>query len=96
MRESGRCQICSEESTSNDAHHIWYPKNVYETKARQLVVLCRDCHNFIHATFPDGNASDEQDGFEKWSKFKSAILLWRRGKLRLFHDSEGILLKALT
>jgi hypothetical protein len=43
----GRCSICSVEDTSNDAHHIIYPKNIYE-KAQHLTVLCRRCHEKVH------------------------------------------------
>lgn len=48
-RENGKCQICREFSTSNDAHHIEYPSNIYHTKTEHLVILCRPCHDLIHA-----------------------------------------------
>jgi len=43
-REGGKCQICGEESISNDAHHVWYPESIWETRSENLVILCRPCH----------------------------------------------------
>lgn len=75
----GKCQICGEESISNDAHHIWYPENLYETKAEQLVILCRACHSFVHAMLPNCKTSDRLDGIAQWNKIKKQIQLWRQG-----------------
>lgn len=48
-REKGCCQICKEFSASNDAHHVEYPESVWNTKQDNLVILCRGCHDLIHA-----------------------------------------------
>lgn len=48
-RQGGRCQFCSEFSISNDAHHIRYPENIYDTCADDLIILCRACHNLTHS-----------------------------------------------
>jgi len=47
-RVGAKCQICSFESISNDAHHIFYPKSFWDTKPDDLIILCRPCHKFIH------------------------------------------------
>lgn len=83
-REKGKCQICGEESLSNDAHHIWYPENIYETTEAQLVILCRPCHDFLHSLIPECKTSDEQEGRECWLKFSNAIRVWRNQKIQLF------------
>lgn len=90
VRESGKCQICGEESISNDAHHAWYPDSIWDTTERQLVVLCRPCHDFIHTMVPECKTSNEQDGREMWLKFSNAIIAWRRDKIALFGSTSGI------
>lgn len=86
-REKAKCQICDEESISNDAHHMWYPENVYETTEAHLVILCRPCHDFIHTMIPDCKTSDEQAGREHWLKFANAIKAWRHQKLQFWKFS---------
>lgn len=89
-REKGKCQICSEESISNDAHHIWYPDNIYETRADQLVILCRPCHDFLHSVCPEAKTPDEDAGRAEWLKFSNAIFAWRRKKAELFFEDQGL------
>lgn len=84
VREKGQCQICKFDSISNDAHHIWYPEGIYDTKSDQLVVLCRACHDFIHAV-TDCKTNDENHGRCEWSKFRNAIMDWRIESMKLFH-----------
>lgn len=84
VREKAKCQICGEESISNDAHHIWYPENIYETKEKQLVVLCRTCHEFLHVMLPECKTDDEGFGRAQWMKFRNAIVQWRISKVCLF------------
>lgn len=88
VREKGRCQICGDESISNDAHHIWYPESIWETTPDHLVILCRDCHDFLHVMLPDCKTSDEESGRAQWIKFSTAIAYWRSRKLHLFTDIE--------
>jgi len=89
-REGGKCQICGEESLHNDAHHIWYPKNIYKTRARQLVIMCRECHDFVHSLMPDCKTNDKIKGLEIWNRFRNAIRKWRMSKLPLFNSPDGI------
>lgn len=89
-REKGKCQICSEESISNDAHHIWYPESIWDTTQDHLVVLCRACHNFIHTMMPECKTDDESEGRSNWLKFSNSILVWRKDHMSLFNSTEGI------
>lgn len=83
VREKGYCQICSEFSISNDAHHIWYPKDIYDTTAHQLVVLCRPCHTLIHA-FMDCSVKSRDEGWNNWKKFSFAVKLYRSQQAKWF------------
>lgn len=89
-RDRGLCQICREESISNDAHHVWYPDNIYETTERHLVILCRPCHEFIHAMLPECKTRDEDEGIAQWTRFKNAIVTWRVEHMKLFCSTEGL------
>ncbi len=71
-RERGRCQICREFSVSNDAHHIEYAANIYETKEDHLVILCRPCHDLIHDLLEIHNCK----GHSKFQFFKIAKSLF--------------------
>lgn len=84
VREGGKCQICSEESIFNDAHHVYYPKSIYDTKENNLVILCRPCHNFLHAIFPECKTKDSGLGWKKWLQFRQTIRKWRMDKSSLF------------
>lgn len=79
-REGGKCQVCGEESIFNDAHHIWYPENVYETTEEHLAILCRPCHELLHALMPESKTSDEGIGRETWIRFRNAIQGWQMQK----------------
>jgi hypothetical protein len=84
LREKGKCQICTEESIFNDAHHVWYPESIYETTEEHLVILCRACHNFIHAIIPECKTKDQEEGKNHWKKFYLPIICWRIQKQDLF------------
>jgi len=49
----GYCEICSRSDKPMDAHHVYmasqYPKHKYLHDFRNIVLLCRDCHNKAHA-----------------------------------------------
>lgn len=84
VREKGKCQICGEESIFNDAHHKWYPENIQDTTEKHLIILCRPCHEFIHAVFPECKTSNIEEGEKIWSRFYNAIMVWRLGKASIF------------
>lgn len=88
VRENGRCQICGDESISNDVHHVWYPTSIYRTTEKQLVVLCRPCHTFVHAMLPTCKTNDEEVGRSQWIKFRNAIDSWRVQKIALFQSED--------
>lgn len=46
-----KCNICKLQSSSNDIHHIFYPRYFCQTRAHHVVILCRDCHDKIHDLF---------------------------------------------
>jgi len=90
VREKGKCQICGEESISNDAHHVWYPENIYKTTVDHLAVMCRPCHNFVHAIMPECKTRDEATGIRNWITFRNAIAAWRLEKHELFTNASGV------
>ena len=85
-REGGKCQICGEESISNDAHHIWYPDNIYQTTSRHLAVLCRPCHDLLHVLLPECKHNDEERGMHEWLKFQQAVGFWIHRKRERFQE----------
>jgi hypothetical protein len=89
-REKGKCQICREESIFNDAHHKWYPENIYETTEKHLVILCRPCHEFLHSMMPECKTNDEEAGNANWAKFTNSIMAWRMKKMCLFSEDDGL------
>jgi len=90
VREKAKCQICGDESISNDAHHVWYPESIWETTEKHLVVLCRGCHEFVHAMLPECKTDDEEKGRTQWIKLRNAILAWRQDKQPLFKNYPDI------
>ncbi len=88
-RENARCQICMEESISNDVHHIWYPESIWDTTERHVVVLCRSCHDFLHTMMPECKTSDEDEGYGHWLRFKNAISDWRVTHAQMFPFKEA-------
>ena len=80
VREMGKCQICGEESISNDAHHVWYPDSIWDTTTEHLVILCRPCHELLHAILPECKTRDEGLGREKWISFRNAMEIWSLNK----------------
>lgn len=89
-RCGAKCQICQEESISNDAHHKWYPENIWDTTADHLVILCRECHNFLHLIVPECKTQNEEEGTAMWDVFYNAIVSWRKSKIYLFSTTGGI------
>lgn len=49
LRDKYNCVCCKGKATQ--VHHINY-NNVYQEKDRQLVSVCKDCHEKIHSTTP--------------------------------------------
>lgn len=89
VRESGKCQICSQESISNDAHHMWYPENIWETTSDHLVILCRPCHDFLHTMLPECKTKDEERGRHMWFHFANSVRIWRQDHAHCFKAGES-------
>lgn len=48
VANQAKCYICNKYDVSNDAHHIRYPSRWKDTKARDLIILCRKHHELVH------------------------------------------------
>lgn len=48
LRIDPKCVFCGVSSLSNDVHHVSYAENLWDVKAKDLRVLCRQCHNEVH------------------------------------------------
>jgi len=53
VRDGGKCRMCGHFSLSNDVHHCYYPKDVWETQPTHCITLCRECHDKIHNSKPN-------------------------------------------
>lgn len=42
------CILCKKRSMENDVHHFYYPPSFWDTKVDDVVILCRECHDFVH------------------------------------------------
>lgn len=65
-RDKGRCVICNTYSLQNDAHHLTYPPNWYDTELSHLRTLCRTCHESVHELI------DERPDL-RWKSIKTRI-----------------------
>lgn len=94
----GRCALCLHRDISNDAHHVWYPRNIWQTKAEHLVILCRECHTLVHSVLPTPSSfKTEQEAKDAFSNFRASLLYWldcqrallgSRRRLEAFHQKE--------
>lgn len=80
VREKAQCQMCGEESISNDAHHIHYPKSFWDTKIDDLVILCRDCHELAHKLLPFSTKKSQPETLADWQSVVKAIHIWQKEK----------------
>lgn len=96
-RDGAKCRMCGEESISNDAHHIIYRIRWKDTKAEDLITLCRDCHQIIHLlTKPkkETKLEDIEDTIESAKKefelAKQAVIRANEmmSKLKIRHDQK--------
>lgn len=88
LRESAVCQICGHEEFSNDAHHVWYPKSIRDTAPEDLVILCRPCHELIHATMVIRRDRDE--AFMDFRMFTNAIKTWFGKRAEVYKNPERV------
>jgi hypothetical protein len=71
----GVCERCQKESYVQE-HHI-VPKKVKEKNNKDTVVLCLDCHIFIHELLPDEPQEEDFYRFftQKWLTGLAIVLL---------------------
>lgn len=48
-RDAHTCQICGKSGSGMNVHHICYRHPLSDVSDRDLVTLCRDCHQAIHS-----------------------------------------------
>ena len=70
-RDSHTCQICGKSDGEMNVHHICYIHPLSEMNDRDLITLCRDCHQKVHAVQErmNGYAEDEMKQLKKtWAQ----------------------------
>lgn len=55
-----KCEICGFQSIENDVHHIWYDC-LWKKEPKQFAVLCRSCHEKVHAKLAPSSAKTQDD-----------------------------------
>ena len=68
------CKICDKRQ-SNDAHHLTYTSVGFEDLDKDLVGVCRPCHNRIHKYYELSQISDLQKLKEIFFKSKTPIII---------------------
>jgi len=82
-RDNGECQFCGKSVGSfGDAHHLFYPTSVWDTKKKHLVTLCRSCHEFVHSNM-EKSPKTRQGGDSVFRKLK------KRFELKLIADKRA-------
>lgn len=76
-RDNYKCRCCG--NNASDVHHIHY-RNVYEEKEKQLISLCRLCHEKVHFS----NEKIIMDGYD----LKTLNDCQNCGE---YHNKEGLL-----
>jgi len=67
------CARCKTRDLSNDVHHVRY-KNLYDVEIRDLIVLCRHCHDLVHQFLDDiRNEVFCERSNQEWQEF---VNLW--------------------
>lgn len=46
-KDGYKCVCCGDANNLN-VHHLFYPKDIYETELDGLVTLCKSCHLLVH------------------------------------------------
>lgn len=81
------CQLCGYQSINNDAHYIFYPPNWEETRAQHLRILCRECHEKLHAY---------QERFGKANTLDDACIIFEIAKLEIANCCRTPMLRDAT
>lgn len=68
VEQDAHCQVCGERDLSNDVHHVVYRPNLCDATLDDLVVLCRDCHETVHAALDSSPwIKHFDDPSERWA-----------------------------
>jgi len=100
--DRARCCFCGSQNWSNDIHHVSYPKRWGQTSRKHAVVLCRECHEFVHSLFGNKMPTKNRWLFEKAGNFlfhkhgrnftaKQFKACVRFSKTEKFHDQQRFL-----
>jgi hypothetical protein len=76
---SARCYICGNEDIENDVHHVFYQDSFWNTKPDDLIVLCRKCHDLIHAITALRKKDNEKGSC--WLEFRALtdkLMVWKQ------------------
>ena len=76
-RDDAQCRVCGHRNVSNDAHHIYYPESIWESRAEHLVTLCRQCHSFVHVFLPKSPATLDE-GLGNFELLRQELLKWAK------------------
>ena len=73
-KAKAKCAICGYESVFNDCHHLFYPPSFWDTKADDLVVLCRNCHQLIEFLARKGKRRGQRHTW--FAAVSEALKIW--------------------
>lgn len=88
------CKICGVEDFHNDAHHVFYPENIWGTVSEDLVILCRPCHQMVQGLF--FQQSTRQAGKKSFDQIVDIIREWINSKKEWLGIKISIKKKALA
>lgn len=88
-RQKGRCQICGLVSNHNDVHHVKY-RHLYDVDAQDLRVLCRECHDKVHALLDKYPKMKQLHRGKIWKITKDHILKDARIAKQLYKGDRGV------
>lgn len=70
---AGKCRLCGSVSVFNDVHHINYKGGVFQVEKSNLRVLCRVCHEKVHALIDKYSGLKSIDPDKAWRIVKSHL-----------------------
>lgn len=70
-RCKGRCNVCANEFPPSelDVHHLFYRGNPFDTQWHDTRVLCRPCHDLVHANTTPGKYKTLERAVMAYKKF---------------------------
>lgn len=75
-RDGAKCFVCGFYALENDAHHINYPDSIWNTKADDLIILCRQCHDAVHSLLKIFSLKTEDVQIEKLAEVSNVLRDW--------------------